>query len=175
MSGPVIAIEMPCASWAGPVPQAEQLCRRAAEATLSESGPRLATLPRARLELCVVLADDATVHRLNRRFRGKDKPTNVLSFPAFDGDPARLPPGDAPVPLGDVIVAFETTRAEAVAERKSMADHLAHLVVHGVLHLAGYDHEEEAAAIEMEAVERAVLARLGIADPYAVLDEEAAG
>lgn len=118
------------------------------------------------VELAVVLADDAAVRALNRDHRGKDRPTNVLSFP-----PALVPAARAvhagPRPLGDVILALETVRREAAEQEKAAADHLCHLVVHGVLHLCGYDHEAEAEAEEMEQVEREVLAGLGIADPYA--------
>ncbi len=107
-------------------------------------------------DVALVLADDAKVMALNRDYRGKAKPTNVLSFPA---DPAL---GH----LGDVVLAYETVRAEAAADEKSFADHACHLVVHGMLHLLGYDHETEAEAEAMEAREREILASLGIADPY---------
>jgi rRNA maturation RNase YbeY len=115
----------------------------------------------------VVLGDDALLRRLNRQWRGQDKPTNVLAFPTADGAPAPVDsqPG-APLLLGDVILAFGTVADEAVAQGKALADHFTHLVVHGVLHLLGFDHEEAAAAMRMEALETAVLARLGIADPY---------
>ncbi len=105
------------------------------------------------------------MQRLNSTFRGKDKPTNVLSFPA-----PPMPPGAGDADslfLGDLALGYETCAAEALAEEKSLGDHLAHLVVHGVLHLMGYDHETEAEAEEMEGRERAILASLGIADPYA--------
>ena len=109
----------------------------------------------------MVLSDDSAVRALNRDHRGKDAPTNVLSFP-----PALVPPAGAR-PLGDVILAYETVRREALEQGKAAADHLRHLVVHGVLHLSGYDHETEAEAEEMEQLEREILAGLGIADPYA--------
>lgn len=125
------------------------------------------------VELSVVLADDLTVRTLNRDHRGKDSPTNVLSFP-----PAPMPFVQAgPRPLGDVILALETVRCEAAEQGKAAVDHLRHLVVHGVLHLSGYDHETEADAEEMEALERSILAALGVADPYAdpYADRPAAG
>lgn len=112
-------------------------------------------------ELAVMLTDDAGIRALNRNWRGIDKPTNVLSFPAA---PAA---GDAPRMLGDIAIAYETTRAEAAAERKPLGHHLGHLAVHGFLHLIGYDHETDDEAEAMESLERAILARLGIPDPYA--------
>lgn len=112
--------------------------------------------------LTVLLTDDAAVRRLNATWRGLDKPTNVLSFPV----PANAPSGA----LGDIAIAFETTAREAEAENKPFADHLSHLAVHGFLHLIGYDHDEDAEAQEMEALERRILAALGVPDPYA-LDE----
>ena len=108
--------------------------------------------------LTILLADDAALRRLNREFRGKDKPTNVLSFPA-----APNPEGH----LGDIAIAYGVTAREAAEGGKSFADHATHLAVHGVLHLLGYDHETEAEAAIMEPLETAILAELGIADPYA--------
>ncbi|HEX7970330.1 MAG TPA: rRNA maturation RNase YbeY, partial [Stellaceae bacterium] len=104
------------------------------------------------------------VRALNRQWRGKDVPTNVLSFPALGATP---PPG-APRLLGDVVLAFETVAAEAAAQDKPLADHLRHLVIHGVLHLLGFDHESDADAQRMEASEIAILAGLGVPDPYRV-------
>jgi len=123
--------------------------RRAAKAALAAAGGN----PEG--ELCLVLADNAKQRRLNRRFRGRDKGTNVLSFEG------------APLALGDVVLALETIVAEAKSQGKSLADHVAHLVVHGVLHLMGYDHRTRAEAGRMERLEIAILAGLGIADPYA--------
>jgi probable rRNA maturation factor len=112
--------------------------------------------------VCSSDLDDAAVHELNLRYRGKDKPTNVLSFPAFE-----VAPGDAVPPmLGDVALAFETVRSEAELEEKPFDHHLTHLIVHGLLHLLGHDHEEEDEAAIMEGLERAALARLAIPDPY---------
>ncbi|MGQ0674605.1 MAG: rRNA maturation RNase YbeY [Rhodospirillales bacterium] len=140
------------ASWARAIPGAARLARRAARAAAA------AAAARARGEIAVVLADDATLRRLNRDYRGKDKPTNVLSFPlAADGT------------LGDVVLALETLLAEAAAQGKPAADHLAHLVVHGVLHLLGYDHKRPAEARRMETLEIKVLRRLRVADPYRAL------
>ena len=116
--------------------------------------------------LSLVLADDRLVQRLNRDFRGRDAPTNVLSFPNLGADAPPDLPGAEPAALGDVVLARETLLREAAAQRKSPADHLAHLVVHGVLHLLGYDHERESDARVMERLEVEVLADLGVADPY---------
>jgi probable rRNA maturation factor len=116
-------------------------------------------------EIAVLLADDARVKAVNRQWRAKDKPTNVLSFPG--AAPGRI--AQAPF-LGDIILAFETTAAEAVAEEKPLDHHMMHLVVHGVLHLLGYDHMTPGDAERMEGLESAILASLDIADPYAGSD-----
>lgn len=127
-------------------------------------------------EISVLAGDDARIRALNARFRGKDTATNVLSWPAVDlrpeapgAQPEAPKPGtqDAPEALGDIALAFETCQAEAQALGRRFEDHLAHLVVHSVLHLLGYDHETEADARLMERTETAVLAGMGIADPYA--------
>lgn len=120
-------------------------------------------------ELAVMLTDDAGIRTLNNTWRGIDKPTNVLSFPALQLEAAPKP-GDAPRMLGDIAIAFETTRREADAEHKPFDHHLSHLAVHGFLHLIGYDHETDAEAEAMEDLERRILARLGIPDPYADQD-----
>lgn len=113
-------------------------------------------------ELSLLFTDDAHIQILNREWRGKDKPTNVLSFPAFD-----TAPGDPLPPLmGDIVIACETVESEAALEKKPFDHHLTHLIVHGQLHLLGYDHEDEEEAEEMEALERRILARLDIPDPY---------
>jgi probable rRNA maturation factor len=111
------------------------------------------------LELSLALADDATVRTLNRDYRGKDAPTNVLSFEA-GADTAP----DGPILLGDVVLARETCLREAAGG--SVTNHLSHLAIHGVLHLLGYDHEEDADAEEMEALEVKILAEIGIENPY---------
>jgi len=115
-------------------------------------------------EVSIVLASDARVRELNRTWRRIDKPTNVLSFASEDDDGAQ---DNGPRMLGDVILARETVEREALASGISVSDHLSHLVVHGILHLLGYDHEIEAQAVEMEAREAVILSQLGIANPYA--------
>ncbi|MCB9946901.1 MAG: rRNA maturation RNase YbeY [Rhodospirillaceae bacterium] len=123
--------------------------------------------PAGPVEVSLVLADDAMVRRLNHDYRGLDKPTNVLSFALEDGESQPTAPG-APVLLGDVVVAYERVMEEAGhADRVPLA-HLSHLVVHGVLHLLGYDHESDADAEAMERLETEILAGFGIADPYGI-------
>ena len=114
-------------------------------------------------EMSIVLDSDLAVQALNRDFRGKDAPTNVLSFPGYDG--AALLPGQ-PAPLGDIILAHETLTREAGAQGKSLEQHLAHLLIHGFLHLLGYTHENDSEARIMEAKERAIMQQLGFPDPY---------
>src|SRR3977135_466251 len=117
-------------------------------------------------ELAVMLTDDAGIRTLNKNWRGQDRPTNVLSFPALQ--PTAAPsPDDAPRMLGDIAIAYETTRREADDEQKPFDHHLSHLAVHGFLHLVSYDHEHDADAGAMETLEQEILAQLGIPDPYA--------
>jgi len=120
-------------------------------------------------ELAIMLTDDAGIRTLNQNWRGIDKPTNVLSFPALQ-PPSGVEPDDAPRMLGDIAIAYETMRREADEESKPFAHHLSHLSVHGFLHLVGYDHEKDGEAEVMEALERDILASLGIPDPYAERD-----
>jgi probable rRNA maturation factor len=134
------------AAWAKALPGVERLVRKAARAALGA---------KAR-SLTVALSDDKRVQALNKRDRRKDKPTNVLSYPS--GEKAFL---------GDIVLARQTVWCEAREQKKTPADHVAHLVVHGTLHLLGYDHETgDADAERMEALERRILKKLGIADPY---------
>jgi probable rRNA maturation factor len=133
---------------------AEAVVRRAVEAALREERVEEG-------EIGIVLADDARIQALNKNFRGADRATNVLAFPAAKS------PGSEPKPIGDIVLAYETMAREAEAEGKTAEHHLMHLAVHGTLHLLGFDHIEEADASVMEARERAILDDLGIADPYA--------
>ena len=146
--------------WNETVPNLETLCARALDAVL-------AACSRPAAQAGFLFADDAALRRLNAAYRGKDAPTNVLSFPA---DPSALPP-EVRDYLGDIAIARETVLAEAAAQNKSASDHTAHMIVHGTLHLLGYDHEAAGDADEMETLERGILAGLGVADPYAVRAE----
>jgi probable rRNA maturation factor len=153
---PVIEIAVEAEAWSA-VGDLHELSARAVAAAVAET--RVELLQGA--ELSLLFADDAAVRELNRTWRDQDKPTNVLSFPAADPDALASSPL-----LGDIVLAYETIRREAEAEQKNFEDHLTHLVVHGFLHLVGYDHEVDAEAEIMESRERAILARLDIADPY---------
>ncbi len=117
-------------------------------------------------ELSVILTSDRAIRTLNRRWRGRDTPTTVLSFPAPARSLGKLPRG-APRHLGDIVLAYETVVREARAEGKRLDHHIAHLALHGFLHLLGYDHESHGQAEAMERRERKILARLGVPDPYA--------
>lgn len=152
-----LAVEVEFEAWAA-AGDVEALARRAAEATMARRAPGTP----GHVSADLLLSDDAAVRAMNRAWRGQDKPTNVLSFPA---PPQPLLPG-CPRHLGDVALAYETVAREATAEGKSLADHASHLVVHGLLHLLGHDHEREADAVAMEREEAAILASLGIPDPY---------
>jgi len=123
----------------------------------------------SRAELAIVLSHDSAIKTLNRDWRGQDAPTNVLSFPAATPGKKRHP---SPY-IGDVVIAYETTAREAAAEGKPFKHHLAHLAVHGFLHLLGYDHENDRDARKMERLERKILARIAVPDPYAPRDAEA--
>ena len=149
-----VAVCIKAPGWLKALPQAETTALAAAGAALERLG--------ARGEASVVLADDAFVRALNRDHRGLDAPTNVLAFAVTD----RGVPGQ-PILLGDVVVALETAVGEAVGGPGGLAHHLSHLVVHGVLHLLGHDHGDAAEARVMERLEAAILARLGVSDPYA--------
>ena len=147
----MIEVEVEDAAWTSALPDAVAVVERAAAAAMSGTEG----------DVVILLTDDAAVHDLNARFRDRDQPTNVLSFPAAD----MTIPGHAPH-LGDLVLAFGVCTAEAEAQGKRLADHLTHLTIHGVLHLLGRDHVDETEAEAMEAEERTLLASLGVADPY---------
>lgn len=144
----MIEVEVEDLAWTAALPDAAARVERAA----------LAALGSVEGDLVALLTDDAAVQDLNARFRDRDRPTNVLSFPA---------PASAAPHLGDLVLAFGVCAREAEVQGKSLADHLTHLTVHGVLHLLGRDHEIDADAEAMETEERVILSRLGVADPYA--------
>jgi len=142
------------------LPEAEDIARRAiaaAAASSTELGDRKA-------ELSILLCDDETITALNGRWRGQEKPTNVLSFPTL---PLQGAVTCEKASLGDIAIAYGTLMREAGESGKAASAHLAHLVVHGFLHLLGYDHQTDDEAERMERVERDILARIGVADPYA--------
>jgi probable rRNA maturation factor len=142
-------------------PDAEAIVLRAIEAAAE-----MVDAETGEAELAVMLTDDSGIRTLNANWRGIDKATNVLSFPALQ-PPGGREPDDAPRMLGDIAIAYETLRREADDEQKPFDHHLGHLAVHGFLHLVGYDHETDAEAEAMEDLERQILAGLGIPDPYA--------
>ncbi|MBA3810525.1 MAG: rRNA maturation RNase YbeY [Caulobacteraceae bacterium] len=149
-----ISVEIQEKRWLEALPDAITLARRAGE---------VATPRRRRGEVTVLLASDGILRELNRRFRCVDQATNVLAFPA---------PPNARGHLGDVALAFGVCEAEAEAQAKPLADHLRHLVIHGILHLMGYDHQTDAQAETMEGIERHLLATLGVPDPYAAGNDQ---
>jgi probable rRNA maturation factor len=150
-------ISVPSALWRG-LPRARSLARETIAAAIAESG---SAVPDG-VEVSLCLADDALLRALNLRWRGVDRPTNVLSFPS--ASPGRLA---GSVGLGDIALAYETLAREANELGVPLADHYRHLVAHGFLHLIGYDHETDREAERMEALETRIMARLGAADPYA--------
>ena len=154
----------------------------AAASAAFEAAERPEILGGAPAEMSLVLADDALVQTLNRDYRDKDKPTNVLSFALLDDlddsdetDDVLARDEGMPILIGDVILAFETVQREAREQGKSVEDHLTHLVIHGVLHLLGYDHQSDPDADRMERLETSILARMGIADPYSANPAQTAG
>lgn len=156
-----IDIRIASSAWRAALPNAAAAVRRAATAALKAELPaQKKGAPKTGLS--ILLTDDAEMRKLNAGWRAKDKPTNVLSFPAENAvDPAR-----PPAYLGDVALGLATCKREAREQRKTLADHVAHLTVHGVLHLLGYDHMDDEQAEAMEPLETEILAGMGIADPY---------
>lgn len=160
-----IAVTLADPAWTSALPKAAALARAAARASLAHAAPRLVAD-----ELSILLTGDAAMATLNRDHRGKNGPTNVLSFPGLDGEDliAALngSPAAAPRLLGDIVIALGAVAREAKADGKTLAAHFSHLVAHGMLHLLGYDHHHPAEAARMENLETAILAGLGHADPY---------
>ncbi len=172
-----ISVSVPCGRWLQRLPGASALSQKAASAAF-EIGADGALTGRGAFEVSLVLGDDDFVRALNRAYRGRDVATNVLAFGNFTAGEAVNPAssrrrsaamtrdGEKPVLLGDVVIAYETAVAEASAQGKSIEAHLCHLVVHGVLHLLGYDHKDETDALRMERLEASVLGQFGLPDPY---------
>ncbi len=150
MPEPVIDISIECKDWEAELPDIESHIRTTAMAVL-----KAMEIEDQATELSVVLSNDKFIQVLNKQWRGKDKPTNVLSFPQ-----------EEPELMGDVIMAFETVKREATEQDKDFEDHAKHLIVHGVLHLLGHDHEEDEEAEKMEALEIRILNALGVKNPY---------
>jgi probable rRNA maturation factor len=173
-----ISISLEAGDWEVVVADVEQRIETAARAAF-DAAERPSVLDGAPAEMSLVLADDALVRTLNRDYRDKDKPTNVLSFALLDDlddtDDDLARDEGMPILIGDVILAFETVQREAREQGKSVGDHLTHLVIHGVLHLLGYDHQSDPDADRMERLETSILARMGIADPYSANPAQAAG
>ncbi len=161
---PDIIICVEHASWKKSLPQVEAFATKAARAAY-DAGKKPAALKKNRVEVGIVLASDSTVKKLNALYRNKNKPTNVLSFPYMSkmgiSDKKRTT-----LMLGDVFLAYQTIRREAKEQRKAFRAHLAHLIVHGVLHLLGYDHIRDSQAARMERLETRILKDLGFDDPY---------
>lgn len=158
-----VEIAVACEAWRRACPKAAALAKTAAAAAFRSAAADAGLPPAVRVVIGVTLADAARQRELNQVWRGKDASTNVLAFPAAG---AEAPPPGAPLLLGDVVLALETVAAEATEQDKPLADHLRHLVVHGVLHLLGQDHEQPEEAAAMERREAAVLAQMGVPDPY---------
>ena len=161
-----VDVSISCPAWTATLPEAQGLCRDAALAAFLAAAPGVAWA-----EASLMLTDDAMVWDLNRAYRGRDEPTNVLAFPGLDDAGA---PGVPPM-LGDVVVAYETAAAEAAHSRTALDDHLSHLIVHGILHLLGHDHETDVDAERMEGLESRVLASLGVELEDAVVPSDGEG
>ncbi len=174
-SGPTVRIGIAVADkgWLRSLPDAEKIARRAARTAIkaalgAKSLKRKRLREAGKIELGLILDSDRGVHHLNRDYRGKDKPTNVLSFAALDaGMPPKGVPPTYPWALGDIVLALGPIRREAKEQGKELAQHYCHLVIHGVLHLLGFDHERPRDASAMEKLEREIMAGLGWPDPYA--------
>lgn len=170
MTGRLVDLVVEDPEWQQALPDLHQIATIAAQSALEA-----VNLAPDGFSLCLLACDDDRISTLNAAFRGKPAPTNVLSWPGFDlspdhsGGQPTLPPGgtsDMPTPLGDVAIALQTTRREAIAASIPLKNHVLHLILHGTLHLLGFDHETDADADVMEGIESRVLLGAGIADPY---------
>ncbi len=158
-----VALSLKDKRWKEAVSDVRKLVKKACEQAFKFGNAGDYELPIKTVEVSLVLSDDKTVQELNKTYRNQDKPTNVLSFAALDDEDEPVFEG---MLLGDIIIAFETTEKEAIEQGKPLENHLFHLVVHGVLHLLGYDHLNEEEAQTMEALECLILEKNGIKKPY---------
>ncbi len=160
-------LEVPDYARTSPATDWEQLSQRAAEAAIVASGYEYLLSPDCLIDCAIRFADDATIQPLNADSRGLDKPTNVLSFQYQDGEDLKQLAAQGGGTLGDLVLAYETIAREAHEQNKPFDAHVTHLIVHGVLHLLGFDHEQdELQAEDMEARERLAMVALGLPDPY---------
>ncbi len=168
--GPLhIDIDVRAAAWADVFDDIDALCSKALIAAWDAAAPN-----EGLFEVSVVLTDDAEQRDLNKTYRGKDSSTNVLSFPAWDAKGPAAPAG-VPESLGDIVIAYETVAQERSAQGLPWHDHFSHLLVHGMLHLCGYDHEDTQDAEKMERLEVGILEKLGVGNPYADDDVPSVG
>ncbi len=158
-----VDLRVDCKAWKDALPDVKKTVEKAVRAAWKAGNTGDFALPVKNAEVSVMLTNDDAVHALNREYRGVDRPTNVLSFAALDDEDE---PIVNPMLLGDIVVAFETTEREAAEQNKSPEEHFFHLIVHGVLHLIGYDHVEDADAEVMEALETKIMIENGMDDPY---------
>lgn len=170
MNNPKLSLIVDDSRWEQQLPAADELCQHVFAAVLeyiSQTEPSELTASNLPPAVNLSLSNDAEVQRLNKEFRGLDKPTNVLSFANIDDpDFALEPAGADSLELGDIIIALETLEAEAAQKGISLRDHFCHLFAHGLLHLLGYDHQEDAEAEHMEGLEVQILQQLNIRNPY---------
>ncbi len=168
---PTIDVLIAAAAWTRALPSVAAVCRKAARAAWASGAPAAVKRHGPAAEVSIALTTDAAIRKLNAAYRKKDKPTNVLSFPADD---AAALGGSVGLILGDVVIAYGTVVREAREARKSLKNHLSHMVVHGVLHLLGYDHETAPDAETMESLETKILSKMGVPDPYSDTGEKPA-
>lgn len=166
-----IDIRIASSAWRAALPNPGAAIRRAVLAALKAELPAPVKGRPVKTSLSILLTDDAEMRKLNAGWRAKDKPTNVLSFPAESA----IDPAKPPAYLGDIALGLATCKREAREQKKTFADHVTHLTVHGVLHLLGYDHMDDDQAEAMEPLETAILAAMGIADPYKIAPSKPAG
>jgi len=171
-SGLILEVSINCDSWISALPDYEKYCNLCVEQITQHilEARSLCNLPH--VELSIVLCDDALIRELNHDYRSKDKPTNVLSFQGLDDQEidlylrnSQVVP-DHPLSLGEIFIAYETMRSEADKSVVKLSEHFQHIVIHGVLHVLGYDHIDDEEAKIMEAIETRLLKKLGIDDPY---------